>query len=150
LKNIQQTKYAREQIRSNNIKSLLYIVNLVSIFFDLQMRFILRLQKESRKATNANKITINKREAKNDAKEAKETKVKTKKTKTNIKASARVDAKAITIATTTTIITTNKKQSSKLCKRFACTHVSLVFEIASILLNCLLLFDNSRECANNT
>jgi len=116
----------------------LYIVNFVFIFFDLQVCFILRFKRKSKRATNASKIIIDEREAKNNAREAKRTKV-----------DARVDAKATTTTTIATIAT-NKKQLLKLRKQFACTHISLVFEIASILLNCLLLFNNSQKCINNT
>jgi len=126
---------------------LLYIVNLVSIFFDSQIYFILRFKKELRRATNASKIIINKKEAKDNAKEAKEIEVETKRTKASTKASARANAKA---TTTTTTITINRKQLSKLRKQFVYTHLSLVLEIASILSSYLLLFNNSRECASNT
>jgi len=109
------------------------------------MRFILRSRRESRRTTNASKITIKKREAKDNIKEAKETKVKTKKTKVDAKVNAKVDAK---VATTT--ITTNKKQLSKLYKQFACIYINLILETTQILLSCLLLFDNSREYTSNT
>jgi len=113
------------------------------------MRFILRFRKKSRKTTNASKIIINKREAKNNAREARETKIEARKTKASTKASAKINAKATTIAITTTT-TIDKKQLLKLRKRFACTYVNLVFEIILILLSCLLLFNNSREYASNT
>jgi len=109
------------------------------------MRFKLRFKRRLRKATNASKITINKREARNNAKEAKEIKVKARRTKTSAKANAR----ATTITTTTTIIIINKKRSSKLCKQFACTYISFVLETTLMLLSYLLLFNNSREYINN-
>jgi len=118
----------------------LYIVNLVSISFNSQMRFILRLKRKSKKATSANKITINKREIKDNARKA-------KKTKASAKANAK--AKAIITTITTIIIATNKKQLLKLHNQFAYMYVNLVFEITSILLSCLLLFNNLREYANN-
>jgi len=114
---------------------LLYIVNLVFIFFNSQIRSILRFKRKLRKATSASKIIINKREAKDDA----------RKTKANIEASAKANARA-----TTTTTTTNKKQLLKLRERFACTYVNLVLEIALILLSYLLLFNNLRKCASNT
>jgi len=129
---------------------LLYIVNLVSIFFDSQIYFILRFKKELRRATNASKIIINKKEAKDNAKEAREIEVETKRTKASTKASARANAKATTTIATTTTTTINRKQLSKLRKQFVYTHISLVLEIASILSSYLLLFNNSRECASNT
>jgi len=110
------------------------------------VHFILRSRKESKKATNANKITIDKREAKNNARETKETKVEAKKTKANIEANAR----ATTIATTTTTIAINKKQLLRMRERFACTHVSFVLKITSMLLSYLLLFNNSQRYASNT
>jgi len=112
------------------------------------VRSILRFRKELKKATNASKIIINEKEAKDDAREARETKTKARRTKTNTKA----NAKATIIATTTTTTTTtiNKKQLSKSRKQFICTHVNLVLEIALILLSCLLLFNNSREYTSNT
>jgi len=130
----------------------LYIISLVSISFNSQIRFILRFEKESKKATNANKIIIDKREAKDNAREAKETKIKAKKIEANIKANAEIDAKAIAIAiaTTTTTTTIDRKRLLKLRKQFACTYVNLVLEIASMLSNYLLLFNNSREYINNT
>jgi len=112
------------------------------------MRFILRSKRELRKTTNASKIIIDKKEARDDAREARETKVETKKIETSTKASAKANAKA-TITTTTTTIA-NKKQLSKSCERFAYTYVSFVLEIASMLLSYLLLFNNSRKCASNT
>jgi len=114
------------------------------------MRFILQSKKESKRATSASKITIDKREARDDAREAKKIKVEAKKTKANTRASARIDAKMTTIATTTTTTTTNRKQSLRLHERFACTHVSFVLETTLILSSCLLLFNNSQECASNT
>jgi len=110
------------------------------------MRFILRFRKESKKTTNASKITIDRKEAKNDIKETKETRVKVRKTK----ASTRVNARATTTIVTTTTTITNKKRSSKLRERFICIYISFVFETTSILLSYLLLFNNSRECASNT
>jgi len=114
------------------------------------MHFILRFRKKSRKATNASKTIINKREAKNNARKAKETKVETKRTKIDTRANAKANAKIIATTTTITTTTTNRKQLLKLREQFACTHVSLVLKTTSILLNCLLLFNNSREYANNT
>jgi len=125
----------------------LYIVNFVSIFFNSQVHFILRLEKELRRATSASKITINKRKTRDNAREARETKVETRKIETSTKTNAKVNTKATTTTTTTT---TNKKQLSKLCKQFICTYVSFVFEITLILLSCLLLFNNLREYTNNT
>jgi len=110
------------------------------------MRFILRLEKESRKVTSASKIIINKREAKNNVRETKKTKIETKKTKIN----AKVDAKVATIATIIAITTIDKKRLLRLRKRFVCIYVSFVLEIVLMLLSCLLLFDNSREYINNT
>jgi len=116
------------------------------------MRFILRFKRKLKKATNANKIIINKREARDDAKEVRETKVEARKIEANTRANARVDAKvnerAITTTTTTTIII-NRKQLSRLRKQFACTYISFVLETTLILLSCLLLFNNSRECVSN-
>jgi len=114
------------------------------------MHFILQSKRELRRATNANKIIIDKREAKDNAREAREIEVKARRTKANTKANARANAKATTIATITTTIAIHKKQLSKLRKRFACTYVSLVLKIASMLLSCLLLFNNSRKYINNT
>jgi len=111
----------------------------------------LRLEKELRRATSASKITINKtinkRKTRDNAREARETKVETRKIETNTKTNAKANTKATTTITKTT---TNKKQLSKLCKQFICTHVSFVFEITLILLSCLLLFNNLREYTNNT
>jgi len=76
---------------------LLYIVSLISIFFDSQIRFILQSKKESRRTTNINKIIIDRKDAENRAKEI-ENKTETK----NIETNAEIVA---TIATTTT----NKK-----------------------------------------
>jgi len=109
------------------------------------VRFILQFRKESKKATSANKIITSERKAKDNAREAREIKAKARKTKVD----TRVDARATTIIATIIAITTNRKQLLKLRKRFVCTHVSLVFEIASILLSCLLLFNNSREYISN-
>jgi len=92
---------------------------------------------------NVNKIIIDKREAKDNIREARETKVKARRTRVDAKA----NAKATTTTTTTTTI--NRKQLSKLRKQFVCTHVNLVFKIMLILLGCLLLFNNLQECANN-
>jgi len=114
------------------------------------MRFILRLRKELRRATNANKIIINKREAKDDTREARKARIETRRTKVNTKASARASVEATTTIAITTTITINKKQLLRLRKRFVCTHVNFVLETISILLNCLLLFTNSREYASNT
>jgi len=113
------------------------------------VHFILRLKKKLRKATNISKIIISKREARDDAREARKTRVKTRRIKVDTKASAKASAKATTTTITTTT-TTNKKQLLKLYKQFACTHVSLVLEIALILLSCLLLFNNLRKYASNT
>jgi len=124
----------------------LYIVNFVSISFNLQIRFILQSKKESRRATNASKIIIDKREAKDNARETRKIEVETRSTKSN----ARTNAKATIIVATTTITIVDKKQLSKLHKQFACTYISFALEIASILLSCLLLFDNLQEYANNT
>jgi len=103
-----------------------------------------------RKTTNANKIVIDKRQAKNNAKETKETKVKIKRTKANIEIDARVDIRATTTIVIVTTTITNKKRSLKLRKQFICTHVNLVLETTLILLSCLLLFNNSRKYINNT
>jgi len=111
------------------------------------VRSILRFRKELKKATNASKIIINEKEAKDDAREARETKTKARRTKTNTKANAKA---TIIVTTTTTTTTINKKQLLKLRKQFICTHVNLVLEIALILLSCLLLFNNSREYTSNT
>jgi len=72
------------------------------------MRSILQSRRELRRATNASKIIIDERDARNKAKEAKD-KIKTK----VIKANTRVDARAI-VTTTTTII--DKKQLLRLCE----------------------------------
>jgi len=58
----------------------LYIISLISIFFNLQIYFILQLKKKSRKTTNTNKITINKKSRK-----SKKYKNRTKKIKKKIK-----------------------------------------------------------------
>jgi len=120
----------------------LYIVNLVFIFFDLQIHSILQLKNKSRKTKNASKITTNKEEVK----KTKEIKVKTKKTRvkakiieTSTRANARANARATIVVATTT---TNKKRLLKSRKQFACTYVSFVFKTTLILLNCLLLFNN--------
>jgi len=110
------------------------------------MRFILRFRKELRKATSANKIIIDKKEIRDNAREAREIEVETRKTKASIE----VDARATTIATTTTITITNKKRELKLRKQLVCTHVNFVLEITLILLSCLLLFNNLREYIDNT
>jgi len=110
------------------------------------MRFILRSKKKSRKITNANKITIGEKKAKDNAKETRETKIETKRTKASAKANVEATTTTTTIATTTK----NKKQLSKLHKQFVCTYVSFVLETTLKLLSYLLLFDNLRECANNT
>jgi len=108
------------------------------------VRSILRFKKELRRATNASKIIINKREAKNNAKETKEIRVKARRTRVDTKVNARASAKATTtITTTTTIIITNKKQLLRLREQFAYTHISLVLETTLILLSYLLLFNNS-------
>jgi len=125
---------------------LLYIVNLVFISFNSQIRFILQFKRKSKRATNASKTIINKKKAKDNAKKAKKTKTKTRKTK----ASAKASVEATTTIATITITTTNKKQLSKLCEQFACTHVNLVFEIVLILLSYLLLFNNLRKYTSNT
>jgi len=106
----------------------------------------LRSKKKSRRATSANKITIDKKEVENNAREARETKLETRK----IEVDAKADARATTIAATIATTIVDKKQLLKLCEQFVCTYVSLVLEIASILSSCLLLFDNLRKYANNT
>jgi len=114
------------------------------------VHFILRFKRRSKRATNASKLIINKREARDNIKEARKTKVKTRKTKASTRASAKANAKATITTTTTTTITINKKQLSKLRKQFAYIYVNLVFKITLILLSYLLLFNNLRECASNT
>jgi len=114
----------------------------------------LRSRKELKRATNASKIIINEKEARNNTKERRKIKVKVRKTKASTKASAKANARATIIIVTTIITTTtiiiDKKRLLKSHKQFACTYVNLVFEIVSILLNYLLLFNNSREYASNT
>jgi len=112
--------------------------------------FILRFKKELKKTINASKIIIDKREAKDNAREARKTKVETKRIEASTKASAKANARATTIVATTIITTTNKKQLLKLHEQSACTHVSLVFETISMLSSCLLLFNNLREYTSNT
>jgi len=114
------------------------------------MRSILRFKKESKRTTNASKIIINKKEAKDNTKEAKKSKIKIKKIRASTKASARANAKATTTIATIATIITNKKQLSKLYQQFACTHVSLVLETTLMLSSYLLLFNNLREYASNT
>jgi len=54
-------------------------------------------------------------------------------------------------ATIITIIATNKKQLLKsYIYRVNHIYISFVLEIISMLLNCLLLFNNLREFINNT
>lgn len=124
---------------------LLYIVSFISISFDLQIYFILQSKRESRKATNASKITINKKEVEDRARkikaEARETKIETRIIEENIEASA-----IATIA----IATIDRKQLSKLRKQFVYIYVSLVLETTLMLLNCLLLFDNLQKYIDNT
>ncbi len=86
----------------------MYIVNLVSNFFNSQMRSILQLENKSKKARNIDKIITNKKKVKR----AKEIEIKTRKTrierritKKSIKANAKTSAKA----TATTITITTKK-----------------------------------------
>jgi len=110
------------------------------------MRFILRFKRELKRATNASKIIIDKREVKNKVKKTKKTKAKAKRTKTNTKVNVKTNARATTIITTTTTTTTNKK---RLSEQFACTYINLVFKTTLMLLSYLLLFNNSRKCANN-
>jgi len=114
------------------------------------VHFILRFKRKSRKTINANKIIINKREARDDTREAKEIEIKAKKTKANTRASARANAKTITITTIIATIAIDKKQLLKLRKQFACTLVNLVLEIILILSSCLLLVNNLRKYTNNT
>jgi len=68
--------------------------------FNSQMRFILRFKKKSKKATNANKIIINKREAKDNARKAKKIRVEARRTRVDAKANVKANARA----TTTTIL----------------------------------------------
>ena len=120
----------------------MYIVSFVSIFFNLQICFILQLENKSRKAKNANKITTNKKEVEKAKKieiEIKETKVETKTTKIDIETNAKTSATIVAIITTTT---TNRKRLLKLRKQFVCIYISLAFKIVLILLSCLLLFNN--------
>ncbi len=143
LEDIQQKDFVRRQIYSNNIKQLLYIINFIFISFNLQIRSILQLKNKLKKAKNASKITTSKREIKKTKKikiKAKKTKIKTKTIKRSTKVDAKANAKAIAIATT---IITNQKRLLRLREQFVCTHVSFVLKIASMLLSCLLLFNNS-------
>jgi len=112
----------------------LYIVSLVSIFFGSQIYSILQLESKLRKAKSANKITIDRKEVK----EARGIEARTTKKSTEVDAGA--DATIAAVAATTT---TNKKRLLELREQFVCTHVSLVFKIALMLLSCLLLFNNS-------
>lgn len=129
---------------------LLYIVSFISISFDLQIYFILQSKRESRKATNASKITINKKEVEDRARkikaEARETKIETRIIETNIEAGA----KATIIIATIAIATIDRKQLSKLRKQFVYIYVSLVLETTLMLLDCLLLFDNLQKYIDNT
>lgn len=119
---------------------LLYIINFISISFDLQIYFILQSKRESRKTTNVNKITINKKETKDRARKikakAKEIKIETKIIKTNIEVSA--------------IATIDRKRLLKLRKQFVYIYVNLVLKTTLMLLNCLLLFDNLQKYIDNT
>jgi len=114
------------------------------------VRFILRFKRRSKRATNANKIIINKRKVRDNTREAREIEVKARKIEANIEIDAKVDAKTTTTITTTITTTTNKKQLLKLCEQFACTHVNFVFETILILLSCLLLFNNLQKYTSNT
>jgi len=129
-----------------------YCISLVLffIFFDSQIRFILRFEKELSKATNTNKIIIDEKKVEDDAEEAREIEVETRRIETNTRVDAKIDAKETTIVATIATTTTNRKQLSKLREQFVCTYINLVFEIALILSSCLLLFSNLRECTNNT
>jgi len=113
------------------------------------VRFILRFRRKSRKATNASKIIIDEREAKNNAKEIKETRVKAKKTKASTKANAKANARATTIVATIATTIIDKKRLSKLREQFVCIYINLVLEITSIILSCLLLFNNLRKYVSN-
>jgi len=106
------------------------------------MRSILQLKNKLKKTKNVNKITTNKRKIKKTKKiemKTKETKIKAKIIKTSIEANAKTNAIATTTITTTT---TNKKRLLKLYKQFACIYISFVLKTTSILLSCLLLFNN--------
>jgi len=110
----------------------------------------LQFKRKSKRATSANKIIIDKKEVKNDAKEARKIEVEAKRIKLDAKLDAKANAKATTTTTTITITITNKKQLLRLREQFVCTYVNLVFEIISILLSCLLLFDNLQKYTSNT
>jgi len=109
----------------------------------------LQFKKESRRATSASKTIINKKEARDNAKEAKEIEVEAKRIKVDTKVDAKASAKATIIAITiaTTIVDTKRLLKSR--ERFACIYINFVLETTSILLSCLLLFNNSRKYTNN-
>ncbi len=120
----------------------MYIVSSVSIFFNLQIYSISQLKNRSRKTKSANKIIINRKEIE----KAKEIKIKTRETKIETKTiekSIETDARAdtTTVAATATIIT-NRKRLLKLRKQFVCIYINFALKTVSILLSCLLLFNN--------
>ncbi len=120
----------------------MYIVSSISIFFDLQIYFILRLKNKLRRAKDIDKIITSEKEIKKAREieiKIRETEIEAKTIKTSTKANARASAKAIAA---TAITTTNKKYLLRLCEQFACTHISFVYKIVSILLSYLLLFNN--------
>jgi len=91
-----------------------------------------------RKATNTNKIIIDKKEAKEveDTKDkAREIEIKTK----IIEVDTKVNAE---IVTTIVITTTYKKRLLKLREQFVYIYISLIFKTILILLSYLLLFNN--------
>ncbi len=102
----------------------------------------MQLKSRSKRTKNINKIITNKREIKKAKKikiKIKKTNIEIKTTKTNIKANTKANTIATTIITTTTI---DRKYLLKLYKQFVCIYINFVLKIASILLNCLLLFNN--------
>jgi len=108
----------------------------------LQIYSILQSENKSRKTKNTDKTTIDKREIKKAKKieiETRKTKIETKITEKSTETNAKTNVTAATTAATTA---TDRKYLLKLRKQFVCTYISFVFKIVSILLSCLLLFNN--------
>jgi len=120
----------------------LYIVSSVSISFNLQIYSILQSENKLRKAKNADKIITDKKEiekAKKIKVETKETEIETKTTETNTEADTKTNAKTAAAAAT---ITADKKYLLKLREQFVYIYINFIYKTASILSNCLLLFNN--------
>jgi len=104
----------------------------------------LQSENKLKKTKNIDKITTSKREIEKAKEieieiETKETRIEAKTTKKSIEIDARANATTAVAAATTTA---NRKYLLKLYKQFVCIYISFVFKTVSILLSCLLLFNN--------